>query len=808
MAVPPLVITAIAVAIRSGSCPSQRHRDTEATLPDSRTTCVSRSAQWFEPESGASHDRGDQDVGAAQEVAVEDAAESERILAQTAALFSARGDLGTLDLLRAVQRMDFERTEDSYVTESNWHDYFWAAVFYVEEIDRPTFTPDVLAYVQPTLTEVCDQNGRNAIDRIVVRPALSEPATDWRQSLMPTLPPAIGTAANRITEVTRRRILDMLRLSGLSWEGALTEVEFLQRLYDLSKLPSTDSRFKTAEGDIYQHRFNNDDWEADWVFTDNRFNLLHGDDDAFLRFLAEMVHPVVRPDTDEVDRLLEFFNEALGRDGYSITAVDRISGFPIYAGRRVPVSSPASLTARGGQPSNNKGAPSSDTTGYEIVRSRGRGERRDYALDPARWKHGGQADIFLATHKTTRTRVVYKRRRSGTDDPVARMKREIEISGLLEGHAHFMPILDANATEGWMVMPIAEATASDRQAELRNPSGLLNMVNALIDVLSTAHQHGWLHRDITPYNVMLLDGRWTLADWGLVRRPHGQTTKPGRTRFSIGTDGFAAPELATSPHSATAASDIYSIGRLAAWALTDQRPRPNVPLYPGPEFGAWRTIVRQTTEQEPQNRPQSVQGLLTLINGQLTGNLPSLESRVRTLLVQAKEGSGEPVREVIGLAVENPRHYDLHLQSVTALPAKSVTKHFMNSPARAAAVLGSFAGLVNGDGTRRVQFGEANLTVTWLHELAAAAAELEAWDLLDEAVRCLFIWDGAWDQWKAQGQITPWLRRLSGAAARITADALQAHPSSARHFNRLLQDSSADEAIREAINAATNRKSF
>ncbi|MEU1324204.1 protein kinase domain-containing protein [Streptomyces microflavus] len=739
---------------------------------------------------------------------MDDATDGERILAQTASLFAASGDLGTLDLLRAVQRVDFEQTDDGYVTESNWHDYYWAAVFYVEEIDRPAFTADVLTHVQPTLTEVCKQNSRSAVDRIVVRPVLPEPAADWRQALVPAATRATGVAENRVTEVTRRRIIDMLKLSGLSWYGALADAEFLQRIYDLGKLPSTDSRFETAEGDIYQHRFNNDDWPEDWIFTDSRFDLLRGSDDAFLRFLAEMVHPVVRPDTEEVEHLLEFFNEVLGRDGYSIAAVDRISGFPIYAGRRIPVASPASLTARDRSSNGDSFSSSSDTTGYEIVRGRGRGERRDYALDPARWKHGGQADIFLATHKTTRTRVVYKRRTSSLDDPIARMKREIEISQVLEGHAHFMPILDANANEGWIVMPIAEATAAERQNELRNPEHILGLVNSLIDVLSTAHQHDWLHRDITPYNVLLLDGRWMLADWGLVRRPRGQTTKPDRTRFSIGTEGFAAPELSTSPHNASPASDIYSIGRLVAWALTGERPRPNVPLYPGPEWGAWRTVVRQTTEQEPQNRPQTVQSLLALINSQLAGPSVSLESRVRTLLVGAKEGEGDAVRDVIGLAVEHPRHYDLHLQSLTALPPAPAVRHFISSPARAATVLGSLANLVNGDGSRRVQFGEANLTTLWLQQIAAEAAVLEAWDLLDESVRCMLIWDGAWDQWKAQNQITPWLRQLSGNAAQIAADALQAHPSSARHFGRLLQDDAVHRAIHHAIQEAIDRSRF
>jgi AbiJ N-terminal domain 3/Abortive infection C-terminus len=138
-----------------------------------------------------------------------------------------------------------------------------------------------------------------------------------------------------ITQVTRRKIFDTIILSKVLWEGRLEEPDFLARIYDLDKLPSTDSRYKTAAGDIWQHRVNNpQDWPDDWVFTDSRFGLQHGDDELVLRFLAEMLHPVVRPDEEEVARLLDSFNEALARDGYELYPADWISGHAVYGWRR------------------------------------------------------------------------------------------------------------------------------------------------------------------------------------------------------------------------------------------------------------------------------------------------------------------------------------------------------------------------------------------------------------------------------------------------------------------------------------------
>ena len=102
-----------------------------------------------------------------------------------------------------------------------------------------------------------------------------------------------------ITSVTRRDILDAIKLESIQWNGRLEEAEFLSRLFDLHALPSTDRRFKDAAGDIWQHRVNNLDWDDDWIFYDDRFNLLSGDDEMFLRFLCETIHPVVRPDPTE-----------------------------------------------------------------------------------------------------------------------------------------------------------------------------------------------------------------------------------------------------------------------------------------------------------------------------------------------------------------------------------------------------------------------------------------------------------------------------------------------------------------------------
>lgn len=144
-----------------------------------------------------------------------------------------------------------------------------------------------------------------------------------------------------ISEATRRDIIDYIITNGVMWSGRLEEPEFLSRLFDLSRLPTTDhrrSQFPTAYEDIWQHRVNNADWNEDWVFYDSRFKILHAEDEIFLRFLCEMLHPVVRSDSEEVYKLQQAFNKFLCRDGYEIAERTRMSGRPIFAARKVQIA--------------------------------------------------------------------------------------------------------------------------------------------------------------------------------------------------------------------------------------------------------------------------------------------------------------------------------------------------------------------------------------------------------------------------------------------------------------------------------------
>jgi hypothetical protein len=140
--------------------------------------------------------------------------------------------------------------------------------------------------------------------------------------------------SRQITPVTRRDVFDYLRTDGRPWWGALSEVAFLGRLYELDRLPSTDHRFRTAAEDIAQHRIRNDDWPNDWVFDDPRFQLASGPDEVLLGFLAQVVHPVVQPSAERAAVVAAELNALLSTDGWELRPGKAMSGRPVYTPAR------------------------------------------------------------------------------------------------------------------------------------------------------------------------------------------------------------------------------------------------------------------------------------------------------------------------------------------------------------------------------------------------------------------------------------------------------------------------------------------
>ena len=431
------------------------------------------------------------------------------------------------------------------------------------------------------------------------------------------------------------------------------------------------------------------------------------------------------------------------------------------------------------------------------VRSAAHGQRRDYALDQGPIGRGGQAEVFRATHKALGVTVAFKRLRPGHDtaEGTARMRREIEAAQAFGGGPHVVPVLDFSDQYTWFVMPLAERSAADALHELGDGSSLRALVTAICQALRPAHQEGWVHRDLKPENLLWLGGTWAVADWGLTRRPRGQTTDPDRTRTGVafGTEGWAAPELSVNAHEAKPSADIYSIGQIIGWALTGKRPQANIPLLP--LGGPWRQVVKVATELAPERRPATVDQLLAIIAEELDHGLPDPGDTAGQLLAAASAGERAAAMQLFALAARQPDDARLYTEILPAIPRGAVSAAVDADRQQAREVARAALGHVH---QYDLDYDDAARVITWLYWIAARAGEINDLGLLEEALRAVLAWDAHWDRWTPQKVIRKWLAGLRNDHAAAAARALRDHGEAA-HFSELAEDRSADERLRRAV---------
>lgn len=153
--------------------------------------------------------------------------------------------------------------------------------------------------------------------------------------------------------------------------------------------------------------------------------------------------------------------------------------------------------------------------------------------------------------------------------------RELRIARELASRSlqHVMPVLDAGqdseSDQYFVVMPVAERSLQDK---LRDEGPLTEIAAAEIlsqIVKGLAQVPDIVHRDLKPGNVLFLDGRWHVADFGIARFVEESTS--AQTLKDCLSPHFAAPEQ-WRYEQATSATDVYALGCVAYTLLKGQPP--------------------------------------------------------------------------------------------------------------------------------------------------------------------------------------------------------------------------------------------
>ena len=156
-----------------------------------------------------------------------------------------------------------------------------------------------------------------------------------------------------------------------------------------------------------------------------------------------------------------------------------------------------------------------------------------------------------------------------------RLRREAEVLASLH-HPGIVPLLavEDDGDDVVLVMPyLPGGTLAERVAEHgpMAPAAVDRLAAQLLDALAAAHRSGVVHRDIKPANVLFdAHGNALLTDFGVASGPELTAGLTG-AGLVVGTPAFMAPEQARGD-TATAASDVFSLGATLRFALTAEGP--------------------------------------------------------------------------------------------------------------------------------------------------------------------------------------------------------------------------------------------
>jgi serine/threonine protein kinase len=191
---------------------------------------------------------------------------------------------------------------------------------------------------------------------------------------------------------------------------------------------------------------------------------------------------------------------------------------------------------------------------------------------------GGMGTVYLAEDKELDRLVAMKVLHTPEGELRRRMIREAQIIARLE-HPGIVPVHDIGTLPDGRFFYAMKYVRGSRLDEYAAQGSSLNdrlrKFQAVCDAVAFAHAHGVIHRDLKPQNIMIGSfGEVLVMDWGIAkiredpRQSAAYNTSDGTV---IGTRDYMSPEQARGEVEIDERADVYSLGVVLQFLLTDQK---------------------------------------------------------------------------------------------------------------------------------------------------------------------------------------------------------------------------------------------
>ena len=192
---------------------------------------------------------------------------------------------------------------------------------------------------------------------------------------------------------------------------------------------------------------------------------------------------------------------------------------------------------------------------------------------------GGMGVVFKARQTSLNRIVAVKMILSGqlaSPEDVQRFRTEAEAAAQLD-HPGIVPIYEVGVHEGQHYFAMGFVEGASLAARVSDgplpPREAAEIVCTVAVAVQYAHDHGVIHRDLKPGNVLLdKDGKPRVTDFGLAKLIENGSDLTGTGQI-LGTPSYMAPELAASQGNAAGPTvDVYALGAILYEMLTGRPP--------------------------------------------------------------------------------------------------------------------------------------------------------------------------------------------------------------------------------------------